>query len=241
VVLDGLVNVWRHWLAGEPTSGLVLWTLPVLWWGRIGKMLEFTAVAAVVLDLVGPDRLRTWGRQLRQPVFRKVEDWGLLEVVGLVITIGLIIEYHAYYNKAGQWLVVHIFNFYQRLPAEAYWIAGALSATFLTLALAVLPWRRHDWAIQFFKVSTFISAIPFFVAYQVALWKFFLSWSHGYILVPLTYTTVLLILIVPLYIIDLLIVNPISWLLDRERPGQPVRWLSVVLFIMGFHFDLLAS
>jgi len=33
----------------------------ILWWGRLGKALEFTAGLVVVLDLIGPDRLRAFG------------------------------------------------------------------------------------------------------------------------------------------------------------------------------------
>jgi len=34
-----------------------MWGLPILWWGRIGKILQFSGGAVVVLDLIGPERI----------------------------------------------------------------------------------------------------------------------------------------------------------------------------------------
>ena len=33
----------------------------------------------------------------------------------------------------------------------------------------------------------------------------------------------------------------LAWLLDRAKPAHPLRWIAVLLFVIGFHFDLLAS
>jgi hypothetical protein len=35
--------------------------------------------------------------------------------------------------------------------------------------------------------------------------------------------------------------RPLAWLLDRGNPGHPIRWFAFALFVIGFHFDLLAS
>ncbi|SMD16204.1 hypothetical protein [Lentzea albidocapillata] len=49
------------WFSGKQTSGATLWGLSMVWWGRAGKLLQFMAGCVVILDLVGPDRLRAIG------------------------------------------------------------------------------------------------------------------------------------------------------------------------------------
>lgn len=52
-----LTDVLYTWLSGRQTTSMTLWGLPMLWWGRIGKTLQFLAGCAVVLDIIGPLRL----------------------------------------------------------------------------------------------------------------------------------------------------------------------------------------
>ncbi|MFI7232620.1 hypothetical protein ACIBO5_56370 [Nonomuraea angiospora] len=56
-----LEKVVTIWLSGSQTSGSTLWGLSMVWWGRAGKLLQFLAGCAVLLDLVGPERLRAAG------------------------------------------------------------------------------------------------------------------------------------------------------------------------------------
>lgn len=59
------------WFSGKQTSGATLWGLSMVWWGRVGKLLQFMAGCAVILDLVGPDRLRAIGARATA----KVDDF----------------------------------------------------------------------------------------------------------------------------------------------------------------------
>jgi hypothetical protein len=55
--------VWGVWSHGDATGHLRLWGLSVLWWGRIGKLLEFIAGLAVVLDLLDVNKMREFGER----------------------------------------------------------------------------------------------------------------------------------------------------------------------------------
>lgn len=60
-----LWDAWTHWWSGEQVGGLPLFGTTVLFWGRLGKVLQFAAGLVVVLDLAGARRLtcaRTWLR-----------------------------------------------------------------------------------------------------------------------------------------------------------------------------------
>lgn len=57
----GFAEVWTTWWSGRQTTAVTLCGIPMLWWGRAGKLLQFVAGLAVVLDLVEPERLRAVG------------------------------------------------------------------------------------------------------------------------------------------------------------------------------------
>lgn len=42
-----------------------LWGLKVLWWGRIGKVLQLFAAFVVVLEILGPESIRLFAGKLR--------------------------------------------------------------------------------------------------------------------------------------------------------------------------------
>lgn len=55
------------WFAGQQVPGdAVLWWMSVRWWSRAGQLAAFLGGATVVLDLIGPERLRELGRGSRK-------------------------------------------------------------------------------------------------------------------------------------------------------------------------------
>ncbi|WP_157252183.1 hypothetical protein [Nonomuraea typhae] len=59
----GLTDVLATWLAGSETKDARLGFAPMLWWGRIGKGLQFIAGLAVLLDLIPAETLRKVGER----------------------------------------------------------------------------------------------------------------------------------------------------------------------------------
>jgi hypothetical protein len=56
-----LARAWRIWTDGRSASTEPLWGKTVLWWARAGKIMQFAAGLVVILDLIGPERLRRIG------------------------------------------------------------------------------------------------------------------------------------------------------------------------------------
>ncbi|HEX4813079.1 MAG TPA: hypothetical protein VFV66_10055 [Nonomuraea sp.] len=64
VVVVPAWELWGLWFRGRPVDDLTLYgDVPVLVWGRIGKVLQFAAGLAVVIDLLDADRLRARGQR----------------------------------------------------------------------------------------------------------------------------------------------------------------------------------
>lgn len=144
-------EAWGMWLQGESTLGNDLLGLPMIWWGRFGKILSFVAGAAVVVDLLGPERLSRYGDRLTQFLAR-----------------------HSFGAPAGIGAVTGIIVLAVTDPIGIHWLLQSL----LTLAIGT---------------------------------------AAG------------------------VLVNAISrTLLNPEFPSV-ARWVSLGLFVLGFHFDLLAS
>ncbi|MFI9812672.1 hypothetical protein [Saccharothrix variisporea] len=60
----GYFEAWRLWFDGSSTlRDAELWGLPVLWWGRIGKLAAFLAGLTLIMDIVGPERLRQFSER----------------------------------------------------------------------------------------------------------------------------------------------------------------------------------
>lgn len=60
-----LIEAWRLWLSGiRLDDHLLLFHTSILAWARIGKCLEFIAALAILADIMGPQRLREFGRAM---------------------------------------------------------------------------------------------------------------------------------------------------------------------------------
>jgi len=59
-------QLWTSWWHGPLAADGQLLGLSILAWGRVGKVFQFVAGLVVILDLIGPDALRAYGRRGRQ-------------------------------------------------------------------------------------------------------------------------------------------------------------------------------
>lgn len=50
-------GAWHHWLNGENVAACYLWHFPILWWGRVGKVVSFISALAVIAELIGHSRI----------------------------------------------------------------------------------------------------------------------------------------------------------------------------------------
>jgi hypothetical protein len=62
------MNAWQTWSLGNHADQMHLWGGTVLGWGRVGKVAEFVAALVVVAELMGRDRLNTFGQLFKDLV-----------------------------------------------------------------------------------------------------------------------------------------------------------------------------
>ena len=224
-----LWDLWSRWLSGQSVSNASLWGTSVLWWGRWGKILIFAAGLTVVLDLIGPERLKAFGEHM------KVLHWR---------TAGKQFEKP---TNVLAFVVVAVFLI-------AY--IGLIVAVNLSgLIICHIPDLKHSWA-NTWRGSMLIMIVWFAMAFVLAgafsdagssraskktqaRWAFIFAPAVFIILALLA--VVLLPWLAFIYLVLVPAARGLAWLLDRKSPAHPARWLAVAMFIVGSFFDLLAS
>ena len=55
-----IVEAWNLWWSGNQLTDHTLYGVSILWLSRAGKLLTFLAGVTIVLDAIGPERLRAY-------------------------------------------------------------------------------------------------------------------------------------------------------------------------------------
>ncbi len=70
-----LWELWREWASGNSTLEFELWGVEMVWWGRIGKILQLLGALTVLVEVVGTERMLRTGEALQQATpFRGMVD-----------------------------------------------------------------------------------------------------------------------------------------------------------------------
>jgi hypothetical protein len=205
------IQAWKIWLSGGRLEQYSLWGLQILWWGRIGKTLEVIAALTIVADIVGPERLRMFGKSLAQSELREIAKRAVAEFINVFdpnsrakvrMTISVLVA-----------VLVGIWFFVARLIM--YW--AKFSPSFVWIIVTVLK-------LIIFALIGMITG-------------FFTSWLVlNYAVLVLSLAAAVLALF-----IDYLMIKPLAWILEREEIERLIKVISVAVLLVGFHFDLLAS
>lgn len=228
-------EAWSHWFAGQPLGDARLWGMPILWWGRIGKLAQFAAGLAVVLDLIGPERLRAWGQQLGAVNPR--EGWAriksairawypLLDTTGDLYYSGGSSRFDSSEDELRRERAGERFR---RAPAHLRRRAWLLRSAGWGIGIALLflvgvPLARHSDLPEQVRLLLFflVLAVPMLLG-DLLIVGFLVGISFSYRMMVFAIT------------------RAGARLLDVARPARPLRWLAFAAFVVGFHFDLLAS
>ncbi|ETK31651.1 hypothetical protein [Microbispora sp. ATCC PTA-5024] len=120
----GLLDAWSLWLDGQSTIGHTLYGIPMIWVGRAGKILAFISAFAVLVDIVGPDRISRYGRWLTnvdEPIETKTAYVFAYLLIGLAV--------------AGVALTLRIMH----VPLDTTWHLTGLPALLVPLTAIGVP------------------------------------------------------------------------------------------------------
>ena len=196
---DELFHAWQLWSQGRSVSTEPLWGHPVLWWARLGKILQFVAGLVVVFDLIGPERLRAVGRRASN---------GLREARSLALRLQPSLQYSM---------------------VSAVRLGTGLFLVSVNASLAFLLATR--WSTM---SGTPATLIPFVVAPAFLLVYLWIGGREA--------ASVLRLPALGLgWLLATLTLGTAAAALDKANPGHLIRWLALLLFMIGFSLDLLGS
>ena len=187
------IDVWRIWFAGKETSTYVLWGIELLWWGRVGKIVQLIAALTVIAEIIGPDKLRSFGESLHPKTTRTLSA----RFDRATTFYGRVADF-----PLGNWLLLLI--------------TMMLTAGMFQILNAMIGLPNSKWLL-----------IPFFI----------LSLVMG---VTVGFLFILIVMSIGL-IIDVCIIRPIVKLLETTYLDKVIKVFSIIVLLVGFHFDLLAS
>jgi hypothetical protein len=213
----GLTDAWREWLAGHRVENAV-YGVPHEWWARGGNSLEFLAALSIIADVLGPQRLRQFGKSLHG-LFSYGGAWTL--VVDTFHWLRLVLAsifYHFTDDKQRS----------EELSDKAWqYPAPSLLNALIILIPVVMTWH-------------YARSEP---GPMDPMGAFFASMLAGGLVMltiaPFITVATLLALSALGVLCDALLIKPAAWILEREGVERRIKIIAAVLLVVGFSFDLL--
>jgi hypothetical protein len=243
-------QAWGLWFDGQSVSGYTLWGLPVLWWGRLGKLGQFTGGLVAIIDIVGVARISAWGERLRaRPVegHRRTlaQTWRRTAEIYRDVYRDIVEDVAR--RSAAKRPHLHPGGGpkQRELEPEARRVKRILGTGLGILLVAgwtLIIWHEfagappaqpatEDSTAWYWWVLLFVGALVFAFSWY---------WILMAVLAVLSLAVNLVARAWPLVVYGLFVWPPLV-LLRGPQPDRSLRVIGVLLVVAGFGFDLLAS
>ena len=204
-------EIWSLWLEGQMVADFHLWGMRILWWGRIGKVIGLVSALAIVAEIIGPERLRNVGESIRIR-YSFSNTWSLARDA---------------IKAPGHLLNLLDKNNTNNLKS--------------VLTLPFVPFVYYSWILLCLLLTYFSWHYYFYgflgsIIFGIGVGSFF-----GLMISILIYPLIIFSVAIPLVIFNVLLLRPFAWVMEHKSMGKIIKVVSVVLLLVGFHFDLLAS
>lgn len=210
----GLIEAWKIWLAGDLPANTVLWGISILWWERIGKLMQVLGAATIIADIIGPEKIRRFGASLQSTItaatlvqfLKQCFDWYII-IFSKTILKEFTHELSQTRPKQN----------HSRLDRLNY--AVCLLLTILIVVTADLFAFGWIFPVEFvvIYIGLLVSIAPLLTVLSV---------------VSLTFLGLL---------INTILIKPVAWVLEHPALDRDTKIASLLLLLVGFHFELLAS
>jgi hypothetical protein len=214
-----LLEAWSLWLSGDLSSNAVLLGISILWWGRLGKLMEFVGGATIIADIIGPEKIRRFGTSLHN-----------------AITPMLLMEF---LRNSFQWYVV-IFRHSLMKDYADETTAKRIASAEEELHHSKLS--NLNYLICFVLTVIIVSSVelhpsPWIFLVEATIIFFCLLVS---ISPTLTVVTIISITMAGL-LFNSIVIKPLAWVLEHPALDRFTKFASLLLLLGGFHFELLSS
>ncbi|HEY9621732.1 MAG TPA: hypothetical protein V6C78_15330 [Crinalium sp.] len=209
-----IFDAWAAWMSGHLSAHSTIWGVSIFWWGRIGKIMQVVGAGTIIADIIGPEKIRSFGASLQ----------GAISPTVLTEFLKDCFEWYA---------VVFRHTFMKDYEDEP----------------AVVKKRQSHLAIELlnYLVCFLLTAVVIVsLKLQPTGWNFLVEAMiiFGCLLVsvsPLVTVLVMVAFTVFGLTVDAVFIKSLAWVLEHPALDQLTKIASLLLLLVGFHFELLAS
>lgn len=193
----------------------MLWGISLLWWERIGKLMQVFGAATIIADIIGPDKIRRFGSSLQN-----------------TIPSTTLIQY-----------LRQCFNWYAVVFRQTILKDYMNKADDVKLESSDFQLNLLNYLVCFFLTLFTIHSAQLYLAGWGAL-VIEAVIIFGFLLISIapifTVLTVMSLTMLGLAV-NSFVIKPMAWVLEHPSLDRFMKITSLLLLLIGFHFELLAS
>ncbi len=203
---DTFATAW--WLGGDRRS-FTFCGIPVLWLGRIGKVLRFIVSCVIIIEIIGLTTVKQWGLWLRNVSLVR-GPWNIVKSFFRFVVV---------INKLT----------YQNLPPQQQKALDTEYGRFMKspLHLVILTLLCGFGIMYLARIG------------PITWWSPVLVFFASLILAPLVLLLVSLSLTAVCLLLQFIVFMPTAWILGSENVNRRVKMCSLILLIVGFCLEAL--
>ena len=207
-----LVEAWTYWRQATPLTGHTLWGEPILWLGRYGKIAQFFGAALIIVEIIGKDKINKLGNKL----------------ANFLASPAITSPIRTAWNRAMRhWQVIT-----GKALATSEEMKEVSTREVLTSPRYLLELLLLFVALYFVWTCLAVTWMKVIAVIVVTLLWAFIG--------PIA-SLVVILLLAAIPWLFLILLRAIAWVMSQPSLDTAAKVLALLLVIVGFHFDLLAS
>lgn len=209
----GIFAAWKLWLSGHLPSDTMIWGVSVFWWGRLGKIMQFIGAITIIADIIGPEKIRSFGASLHTAITR----------ANLIRFLEDCFEWY---------IVIFRYTLMKDYPDEAP-ARKNLRHTRLDMI---------NYAICLLITVLIISVAKLYSTGWIVLIEAAIIFSCLLVSISPLITVFTLVLLIGFELfLNSVVIEPLALALEHPSFERFTKVMSLLLLLAGFHFELLAS
>lgn len=231
-----LMEAWKLWLSGNQVHDSLLWGVNILWWGRIGKLVQFAAALTIIAEIIGPERLRSFGNSMHATFTLKKAARHIRDSMDWVKAIW-----------SSWWQYLLLLKFIFSNPRKVLRSPKSISIEYKKFKEAKFKIQAFNADnINFLICLILAGVILYFWWPPLSWWRVLIVAFSVYVSLLLTISPVITILFFLIFallglLVDSFLIEPVAWVIERKHIDKWIKVISMLLILIGFHFDLLSS
>ena len=152
-----IVEAWNLWWSGNQLTDHTLYGVSILWLSRAGKLLTFLAGVTIVLDAIGPERLRAYADRVKHTGRHRSQMWREFPVTTRLLYVGIIASSVLSLTSA---LLIVLYDGEPVWLFFAWWgIAGIVLFLFDFLSITGRAAQAAAWVLEHDRLDRTVRAI----------------------------------------------------------------------------------